>query len=133
LLEQVALPGVSGLKYGINPGIKIGAEYHYGSKGKFGFFHSIGYGFSVNRSFGASNVLTTQLGPKYVYKNTQIGLSVGGGYNLFRPVNTVYHVKHGNYRPKGTQGKWVGVATASYGHQFGKFMPYASYGFYVDS
>src|SRR5690606_32261804 len=61
LLEQVALPGVSGLKYGINPGIKIGAEYHYGSKGKFGFFHSIGYGFSVNRSFGASNVLTTQL------------------------------------------------------------------------
>lgn|SRR5690606_122756 len=132
-LEQVALPGISGLKYGISPGIQVGAEYHYKSKGNFALFHSVEYGLSVNRSFGTSNVLTTQFGPKYVHKNSLISLSVGGGYNLFRPVSPVYHVNNGNYRAKATQGKWVGIATASYGHQFGKFMPYASYGFYVDS
>ena len=133
LLEQIALPGVSGLKYGVSPGIQVGAEYHYKSEGNFALFHSVEYGFSVNRSFGTSNILTTQFGPKYVHKNALISLSMGGGYNLFRPISPVYRADRGNYWPKRIQGKWVGVATASYGHQFGKFMPYASYGFYIDS
>jgi len=132
-VEQIALPGVSSLKYGISPGIQLGVEYHYGSRGNFALFHSVDYALSVNRAFGASNLLTTQFGPKYVNQNTLVSFSVGGGYNLFHPVNPVYRIEQENYRPSATQGKWVGAATASYGHQFGRYMPYASYGFYVDS
>jgi|GEM_PF-1741657 hypothetical protein len=132
-MEQIALPGVSSLKYGMNPGIQLGAEYHYGSRGNFALFHSVDYAFSVNRAFGTSNLLTTQFGPKYVHQNMLISLGVGGGYNLFHPKNPVYRIERGNYRPRATQGKWVGAATASYGHQIGRFMPYASYGFYIDS
>lgn len=132
-LEQVALPGVAGLKYGINPGIQLGAEYHYGNPGKFAFFHSLDYALSVNRTYGTSNLLITQFGPKYVHQNTLISLSVGGGYNLFHPVNPVYETESGNFRSRRTRGKWVGAAAASYGHQLGRLMLYASYGFFVDS
>lgn len=132
-MEQIALPGVSGFKYGINPGIQIGAEYHYGSRGRIAFFHSVDYALSTNRSFGTSNMLTTQFGPKYVHGNAVVSLGVGGGYNLFRPASPVYRTGGGHYHAKIFQGKWVGAAAASYGHRFGKFVPYASYGFYVDS
>jgi hypothetical protein len=132
-LEQVALPGVSGLKYGLSPGLLIGAEYQYKSKGNVTLFHSVEYSISINKSYGTSNVLTTHFGPRYVSKNNQVSLGLGGGYNLFRPSNPLYQIKDGDYVRKGSQGKWLAGATASYGHQLGRFMPYASYGFYVDT
>ena len=132
-LEQVALPGVSGLKYGLNPGILIGAEYQYKSTGNVTLFHSLEYSVSVNKSYGAINVFSTYFGPRFVNKDNQIRLGVGGGFNLFRPANPLYQNKQTDYVRKATQGKWLAGATVKYGHQFGKYIPYASYGCYVDT
>lgn len=132
-LEQVALPGWSGLKYGLSPGLLIGAEYQYKSKGNVTLFHAVEYSISINKSYGTNNVFSTYFGPRYVNKNNQISLGLGGGYNLFRPSNPLYQIIQGDYVRTGMQSKWLLGATANYGHQFGRFMPYASYGFYVDT
>jgi hypothetical protein len=132
-LEQVALPGISGLKYGLNPGILVGAEYQYKTNSNITLFQSLEYSFTFNRHFGSSNVLTTHFGPKFIYKQSQISLGLGGGYNLFKPKNPIYTLNQGEYLLKRTQGKWLAGALASYGHQFGKIIPFASYSFYVDS
>jgi len=132
-MENISLPGISGLRYGVNPGIQVGVEYHRQSPGNFALFHRLDYTFSTNPSLGTNNMLTTQFGPTYRLGNSVVGLSVGGGYNLFRPFSPIYRVEGDRYRPRSLQGHWVATAALSYGYQFGQVIPYAGYGFYIDS